>query len=95
MYADARAKIQSAAFARLIARRALSAIAQFPFDCQDLTVTVLSQCALAGPVPCEFVVGERAHLGVDLATFPFGDEWGLSSRMKAEVVTLGGVAAQA
>ena len=59
----------------------------FPFDSQDLTVTLVSQCASSGPVPCELVLGRSAHLGVDVATFAFADQWALSPTITAQMTT--------
>jgi len=46
----------------------------FPFDAQDLTITVSANCANEGPVPVEFALLESGgQLGVDNANFAFAD----------------------
>ena len=61
----------------------------FPFDCQDLSITLVSHCALQGPVPCQIGMSDDAQLRVDLATFAFGDEWHLSSKITPECQSFG------
>ena len=66
----------------------------FPFDAQDLTITVSANVANEGPVPVSFVVNgpESAcppQLGVDTVNFAFGDVWDLAPTLLTEVTTLG------
>lgn len=62
----------------------------FPFDAQDLTVTVSINCATEGPVPVEFAIAEsNAQLGVDTTNFAFGDIWELSPSITPELTTVG------
>ena len=39
----------------------------FPFDAQDLTITIGTHCATAGPVPMTFTVPPSADMGVGTA----------------------------
>ena len=62
----------------------------FPFDAQDLTITVSANCATEGPVPMEFAEGgANAQLGVDTVNFAFGDVWDLSPSLACEFTTVG------
>lgn len=63
----------------------------FPFDEQDLTVTVSCNCELEGPVPVEFCLSASPppQLGVDTLNFTHGDIWTLSPTMLATLTTVG------
>jgi hypothetical protein len=66
----------------------------FPFDAQDLTVTLSVNCATAGPVPVEFFVPPGAHMGVDVSNFAFADVWDLSPVLSGEAATVGATASR-
>ncbi|KAL7530745.1 hypothetical protein ACHAXR_005896 [Thalassiosira sp. AJA248-18] len=61
----------------------------FPFDEQDLTVTISANCANEGPVPVQFVVNPGEQLGVDTVNFAHADIWDLSPNLSATVTTVG------
>ena len=61
----------------------------FPFDRQDLTITVSANCSCEGPVPVDFRVGDDPQLGVDTINFPHGDIWELSPALSASLATVG------
>ena len=62
----------------------------FPFDAQDLTITVSVNCANEGPVPVEFGAGGPSDsLGVDTVNFAFADVWDLSPEITTEITTVG------
>lgn len=62
----------------------------FPFDAQDLTITVGANCANEGPVPVEFTVdGPDAQFGVDTTNFAFDDIWRISESVAPEITTTG------
>jgi len=61
----------------------------FPFDEQDLTITVSSNCACEGPVPVKFVEANSPQLGVDTINFPHGNIWHLSPNLTAAFTTVG------
>lgn len=62
----------------------------FPFDQQDLTVTLSANCALEGPVPVQFHLGdEPAQLGVDTVNFALTDIYHLFPEVTAKTTTLG------
>ena len=60
----------------------------FPFDAQDLTITISTHCATAGPVPMLYTVPPSADFGVDTANFAYGDVWELSPSIATEVTTV-------
>uniref|UniRef100_A0A7S4I2D5 Neurotransmitter-gated ion-channel transmembrane domain-containing protein n=1 Tax=Odontella aurita TaxID=265563 RepID=A0A7S4I2D5_9STRA len=70
----------------------------FPFDAQDLTITVSVNCANEGPVPVEFVDETRSsdglvpQMGVDTLNFAFDDIWNLSPFVSPEITTVGATA---
>jgi len=68
----------------------------FPFDAQDLTITVSMNCANEGPVPVEFIDTDKdrdpPQLGVDTVNFAFDDIWVLSPSVKPEITTVGATA---
>ena len=61
----------------------------FPFDAQDLTITISTHCATAGPVPMTYTVPPSAEFGVDTMNFAYSDVWELSPSIAAEVTTVG------
>mmetsp|Transcript_670 Transcript_670/g.1379 ORF Transcript_670/g.1379 Transcript_670/m.1379 type:complete len:457 (+) Transcript_670:119-1489(+) len=68
----------------------------FPFDEQNLTVTVSANCAMEGPVPVVFFVpvldgldDPPAQLGADTVNFALGDIWDLGETLSASVTTIG------
>lgn len=71
----------------------------FPFDAQDLAITVSTNCATEGAVPVRFVVPDaddvaadeldRPQLGVDVVNFAHSDIWDLSPRIYTSVTTVG------
>lgn len=64
----------------------------FPFDAQDLSVTISFNCATEGPVPVEVVCPPSAHLGVDTSIFAFADVWILAPTLTGESTTVGATA---
>jgi len=62
---------------------------KFPFDVQDLTITLTVNCATQGPVPVEISCPEDAGLGVDVYNFAFMDVWDLFPNLTTERATVG------
>lgn len=50
----------------------------FPFDFQDLTVTLEIKCAKEGPVPVQIRIADDVHTSVSNQAFSMSNVWGLS-----------------
>lgn len=72
----------------------------FPYDEQDLAITVGAHCEMEGPVPVRFVMpgaddddadpeSDCPQLGVDVVNFAHADIWDLSPKIYTSMTTVG------
>eukprot|EP00316_Scyphosphaera_apsteinii_P015692 CAMPEP_0119344888 /NCGR_PEP_ID=MMETSP1333-20130426/107201_1 /TAXON_ID=418940 /ORGANISM="Scyphosphaera apsteinii, Strain RCC1455" /LENGTH=400 /DNA_ID=CAMNT_0007357337 /DNA_START=684 /DNA_END=1886 /DNA_ORIENTATION=- len=62
---------------------------RFPFDVQDLGVTISINCATDGPVPVVLQISPSVSCGVNAEHFAYKDVWALSSRLALDIDTVG------
>mmetsp|Transcript_205 Transcript_205/g.702 ORF Transcript_205/g.702 Transcript_205/m.702 type:complete len:466 (-) Transcript_205:58-1455(-) len=61
----------------------------FPFDAQDLTVTLSFNCSISGNCPVELSCPSSASLSIDVTSFAFSDVWDLNPTLSHELSTVG------